>query len=221
MQERGILSSFAKGLPACHFTGEPGLLDRPSVAIVGTRTPSAEAVLIAAEVARAFCSREYVVVSGLASGIDAAAHRAALVHGKTIAFAPFPFGARCYPSQNESLLEMIGERGLVVYPFGPGSSLGRWCFARRSQLMACHADIMVLVEDEEEGGGRKAADYALKIGKPVYVPRDFYISKCRRWKRSLGYGSLSGFPFPDLPSDGRIMPDLVRIAGSWRQAKLF
>src|SRR6185437_8450657 len=97
-----------------YFQGQWGIAAAPSVAIVGTRTPSAEGKRRAVTLARQLAKLGYVVVSGLATGIDTAAHTAALeARGRTIAVLGTPLSAT-YPPENASLQKRIAREHLVI-----------------------------------------------------------------------------------------------------------
>jgi predicted Rossmann fold nucleotide-binding protein DprA/Smf involved in DNA uptake len=171
--------------PVLYCQGDCSLLGKASVAIIGTRTPTDEGIRAAVDAAQKACREGLVVVSGLAAGIDTAAHMTALECGKTIAFLPFPLDGPVYPRTNAVLLEDIKRRGLAVSQFCSGTSAQKWCFAERSRRIASYADFVILIEDQEEGGGRKACDFALKSGKLVLIPERFYYRTAIRWKRPL------------------------------------
>lgn len=137
------------------------------VAIVGTRDASSYGVRIASALAEAFAQAGIGVVSGLARGIDAAAHRAALeAGGKTIAVMgtgvdiPYPVGHR-------QLHAEVAERGLVVSENEPGMPAIQGCFPRRNRIIAALARVTIVVEAPFKSGAINTATHALDRGRVV------------------------------------------------------
>src|SRR5216684_2416865 len=103
-----------KTLLSCCITAGGGTLSKRSVAVVGTREPSPQAVENAERLVRLLVKDDFTVVSGLAQGIDAAAHTAAIeAGGKTIAVIGTPLN-RVYPKQNTALQEAIAQNYLLI-----------------------------------------------------------------------------------------------------------
>lgn len=140
---------------------------RAAVAIVGTRDASPYGVRIARELARAVVRSGGVVVSGLARGVDAAAHEAALdAGGDTVAVlgtgvdVPYPVGHR-------SLHARIAGAGLVLSEAQPGSKAMPGCFPRRNRIIAALARVTVVVEAGFQSGALNTAGQADEIGRLV------------------------------------------------------
>ncbi len=137
------------------------------VAIVGTRDASSYGVRITAALAEAFAKAGIGVVSGLARGVDAAAHRAALeAGGKTIAVMgtgvdiPYPVGHR-------QLHAEIAKGGLVVSENEPGMPAIQGCFPRRNRIIAALARVTIVVEAPFKSGAINTATHALDGGRVV------------------------------------------------------
>lgn len=137
------------------------------VAIVGTRDASPYGVRVATALARAFADAGIGVVSGLARGIDAAAHRATLeAGGKTVAVmgtgvdVPYPVGHRALHAE-------IAAKGLVISENPPGSSAFQGCFPRRNRLIAALARVTIVVEAPYKSGAINTATQALDGGRVV------------------------------------------------------
>ncbi|MGH7656286.1 MAG: DNA-processing protein DprA [Gemmatimonadaceae bacterium] len=137
------------------------------VAIVGTRDASPYGVRVTAALARAFAGAGIGVVSGLARGIDAAAHRATLeAGGKTVAVmgtgadVPYPVGHR-------ELHGEVAAKGLVISENAPGSSAYPGCFPRRNRLIAWLARVTIVVEAPYKSGAINTATQALDAGRVV------------------------------------------------------
>jgi DNA processing protein len=149
-----------------------GRLTRGGTAIVGTRAPSDAGVAMAADLAGRVAPP---IVAGLAHGIDAAAHRAALAAGvPTIAYVGNGLGAT-YPEDHRELEdEIVARGGAVASELLPGERATRWSLMRRDRLQAAHARAVVLVESEVDGGAMHTMRYAATVGRPRFAltPRD-------------------------------------------------
>lgn len=143
--------------------------DRRAVAIVGTRSPSAAGRALAGRFATGVVQCGYTVVSGLAAGIDTAAHAAALnAGGRTIAV----FGTdieRIYPAANRALASAIRRSGACVSQFLPGTGGARWSFPTRNLTTSGLSMCTVVVEASETSGARHQAEAAIAHGKPVFL----------------------------------------------------
>jgi len=144
------------------------LLARPSVAIVGSRkmTPYGRAITekLAAELTRA----GVVIISGLALGVDSAAHRACLeADGATIAVLPSS-PDNIYPKSHLSLSRDIVEQGgTLVSEYGEGTPALSYTFIARNRIIAALADAVLIPEAALKSGSLHTADFALDLGKPV------------------------------------------------------
>ena len=143
----------------------------PAVAVVGTRGPSAYGEEMARLLGRDLTQRGLLVVSGLAMGVDAAAHRGALdagVRAEVATLAVLGCGADVpYPRVNRPLHEEVLERGLVVSEFAWGVPARAWRFPARNRVMAALGRAVVIVEGAERSGARLTVDYALELGREV------------------------------------------------------
>jgi DNA processing protein len=150
--------------------GDPGLLDQlepqACVTVVGARRASAYGREIARELARELAAAGLVVVSGLAFGIDACAHRGALDAGRTVAV--LGCGADiAYPASHRSLWRRICEEGLVLSELPPGTGAWRWSFPARNRIMAALAAMTVVVEAAQRSGSLITADLAADLGRDL------------------------------------------------------
>ena len=147
--------------------------DRPRVAIVGSRVASAAGTRMARELARDLALADCVVVSGLARGIDGAAHRGALsAGGDTLAVLGTGLD-RVYPDEHREMAREISAQGLLVTEFAPGTPPLPLHFPRRNRILVGLADALVVVEGGERSGARSSVDHALDQGREVFaVPRD-------------------------------------------------
>ena len=118
------------------------------------------------ELGRELASAGLAVVSGLAFGIDACAHRGAIEAGLTVAV--LGCGADvAYPAAHRSLWRRIGESGLVLSELPPGSGAWRWTFPARNRIMAALAGMTVVVEAAERSGSLITADLATDLGRDL------------------------------------------------------
>lgn len=150
--------------------GDLALLDRAPeglVAIVGTRDCSIYGERIARRLATAAAKAGLVVVSGMARGIDAAAHRAALAAGgKTIAVLGTGVDVP-YPASHRTLHGLVQENGLVISEMEPGTRAFRGCFPRRNRVIARISKVVVVVEAGFQSGAVNTANQAMEMGIPV------------------------------------------------------
>ncbi len=149
--------------------GRTELAPRPSVALVGARAATGYGEHVAMEFAAGLVSRDMVVVSGGAYGIDGAAHRASLAaQGDTIAV--LAGGAdRLYPSGHDALLTRVIEQGAVLSETPCGTAPTRWRFLQRNRLIAAMSDAVVVVEAGHRSGALNTVHHALSVGVPVGV----------------------------------------------------
>jgi DNA processing protein len=143
--------------------------DSRAVAVVGTRKASPGGLAAAGEIARQLVGAGYVVVSGLAAGIDSAAHMATLAAGgRTIAV--IGTGLRhSFPKGNAELQERIAREAVVLSQFWPGQEARRWTFPQRNAVMSGFARTTVVVEASHTSGARMQARLALEHGRPVFL----------------------------------------------------
>jgi DNA processing protein len=148
--------------------GEPELLTRASVAIVGARSCTDYGAHVARRLACELTAAGVVVVSGLARGIDGYAHRGALdVHGVTVAVLGCGID-RDYPRAHAALAaQMVACGGLIVSEYPPGVAPAPWRFPARNRIVAGLALATVVVEARERSGALITADLALEEGREV------------------------------------------------------
>jgi DNA processing protein len=141
--------------------------DEPAVTVVGTRDASAYGLEVAHDLARGLASAGITTISGMALGIDAAAHRGALgARGATIAVLGCGPDV-AYPRRHRDLHAQICDRGLVVSELPPGQRAYRWSFPARNRIMAALARLTVVVEAGESSGTLITAGFAQDLGRTV------------------------------------------------------
>jgi DNA processing protein len=138
-----------------------------AVAVVGTRRASADGLEVARALGRGLAAAGVTVVSGMALGVDSAAHAGALeASGRTVAVlaggADVP-----YPPSKARLHREIAEHGCVVGELPPGFTALRWCFPARNRIIAALAHMTVVVEAARRSGSLITAEIAADIGREV------------------------------------------------------
>ncbi|HUF69541.1 MAG TPA: DNA-processing protein DprA [Longimicrobiales bacterium] len=155
--------------PLIFARGDTGLLDRPAVAIVGTRACTEYGADVARSIADALARAGVVVVSGLAHGVDRHGHEAALdAGGHTVAVIGCGIDV-VYPHQHERLHDRIGRDGLLVSEFMPGEPALPHHFPRRNRIIAALSRAVVVVEAPARSGALITADHALDLGREVFA----------------------------------------------------
>lgn len=156
--------------PTLYVAGDAAAFRRRGVAVVGTRRASGYGLSVATEVADDLARSGVCVVSGLALGVDGAAHRAAIsAAGHTIAVLPSPLD-RVYPPRHRPLArEIVAAGGALVTEVPTGSIVGRPDFARRNRIIAGLSDAVVVVEAPDRSGALLTAAAAVAIGRELYA----------------------------------------------------
>jgi len=164
--------------------------DEPAVAIVGTRRASEYGRRLAVELARALAQAGVTVVSGLAAGIDGAAHRAALeAGGRTIAVVGTGID-RVYPAWHAELAEAVAAQGALVSEFPCGAAPLAFHFPRRNRLISGLSLGTVVVEAAEQSGSLITAAFALQQNRQVYaVPGPVGVAAHRGPNRLIQQGA--------------------------------
>lgn len=176
--------------PTLFVAGSLEAFERRAVAIVGTRGASTYGMSVATEIANDLAGAGVAVVSGLAMGIDGAAHRATLAAGGVgIAVLPSPLD-RIYPPRHRALArELVGLGGALVTEVAPGIPIGRPDFARRNRIIAGLAEAVVVVEAPDQSGALLTAAAAGAIGRELYaVPGPIDAATSRGCNRLIADG---------------------------------
>jgi len=146
---------------------KPG--DRRAIAVVGSRKATLGGVRMAKALARDLAGAGFTIVSGLARGIDTAAHQGALeAGGRTIAVMGSGID-EVYPAENRELAARIAAGGAVVTEFGPASGPHKWNFPRRNRIISGLALGTVVVEAGERSGALITAGFALEQNRTVFA----------------------------------------------------
>lgn len=151
--------------------GNPDVLHRPSIAIVGSRAATGYGLWVTQDFVNEFVRHGYTIVSGAAYGIDGEAHRAALAAGgSTIAY--FAGGLnRPYPVGHQDLINAIADsgNGALLSEYGPDEPPTRQHFLDRNRLIGAHAEALVVIEAGYRSGSLNAARQAAALGVPVFA----------------------------------------------------
>jgi DNA processing protein len=160
-----LLAALETAPPVLAARGDIGLLDRPAVAIVGARNASAAGARFARQLAADLAAEDLVIVSGLARGIDAAAHQGAMAGG-TIAVVAGGVDV-VYPPENAALMDEIAARGLILAEQMPGVEPQARHFPRRNRIIAGLAAGTLVVEGAPKSGSLITARVAAEAGREV------------------------------------------------------
>lgn len=176
--------------PVLFLRGRRELLGRPAVTIVGARHSTPRAKEVAARLAGAAVRAGLPVASGMALGVDGAAHRGALLAGGDT-IAVLGRGAdRAYPGAHRGLFRDIVARGLVVSEFLPGTPALPHHFPRRNRILAALARTVVVVEAGRSSGSLITVEHALDLGIDVWsVPGPIEVPMCEGSNRLLADGA--------------------------------
>ncbi|MEZ5437741.1 MAG: DNA-processing protein DprA [Lysobacteraceae bacterium] len=164
-----LLRRSASPPPALFVVGDPTLLWRPQIAVVGSRNPSPGGRDNASAFARGLARDGWLVSSGLADGIDAAAHRAALDAGQPTLAVVGTGPDRVYPASNRALAEDIAAHGAIVSEFLPGTGARREHFPRRNRILAGLSLGTLVVEAGTRSGALSTARLASECGRETFA----------------------------------------------------
>jgi DNA processing protein len=167
--------------PTLFYKGNLDLLLKPCVSIVGTRNPTAEGIARAKKVTRVLVDLGFIVVSGLAKGIDTVAHETALANdGFTVAVLGTPIH-KIYPAENKRLAAKIEKSGIIISPSLPHEETGRYLFPRRNRLMALLSRATIIIEAGETSGVVHQASECLKQGRTLLLLKSLADNKNLTW----------------------------------------
>lgn len=175
------LRLITKLAPFLFYRGELRRDDARSVAVVGTRRASAAGLDNAAKLASRLVEEEVTVISGLARGVDTAAHQAVLDGGgRTIAVVGTGI-LHVYPKENEELAERMAGRGAIVSQFWPSAPPTRYSFPMRNEVMSGISQGTAVIEAGPTSGAKMQARIALEQGKRAFLMSS--LVKSEEWAR--------------------------------------
>jgi DNA processing protein len=192
--------------PALFIAGNPELLWHAQIAVVGSRHPSAGGRDNAGDFARDFARSGFVVASGLAQGVDTAAHRSALEHGRTVAVVATGLDL-VFPRSNHALAGRIAAEGALVSEHPPGTPPLSEHFPSRNRIIAGLALGTVVIEAAERSGALITARLAADAGREVFaLPGSIHNPMARGCHRLLRQGACLA------ESPGEVMDALAPLA---------
>jgi DNA processing protein len=153
--------------PVLWARGNVDVLARPTVAVIGSRAATPYALQVGIRIAAELAQRGVVVASGLARGVDSAAHRACLGAGGTTVAVQGCGLDRVYPPEHDELAEEIARNGLVISELAPGAAPLPEHFSLRNRIISGISLATVVVEASERSGSLITARYALEQGRDV------------------------------------------------------
>ena len=164
----GLLAQLPDAPLALYLQGEPRLLQAPQIAVVGSRNPSEGGLANAREFSRFIASQGVVVTSGMAQGIDCAAHQGAMEGGTTVAVTGCGPDL-VYPRSSQAIAEAIAEQGAIVSEFPPGTPPRRENFPRRNRIISGMSLGTLVVEATRRSGSLITARLASEQGREVFA----------------------------------------------------
>lgn len=186
--------------PVLFTRGDPSVIAGPRVAIVGTRAASRYGLDIAYEFGEQLAAAGVAIVSGLAVGIDGAAHAGALAAGAAPPIAVVGSGLDVvYPRRHAALWREVERRGVVLAEAPLGAAPEPWRFPARNRVIAALADSVVVVESGEQGGSMHTVTEALRRSRSVFaVPGPVHSATSAGTNRLLRDGALPACDVGDV-----------------------
>lgn len=166
--------------PVLYVDGDPAHLGRRQLAVIGSRNPTPAGTDTARDFAGALCRAGYTVTSGLAIGIDAAAHEGALAAGGVTIAVSATGPDRVYPARHHALAERIRASGALVSEFPPGTPPRQGAFPRRNRIISGLSRGTLVVEATPRSGSLITANAALEQGREVFAIPGSIHNPCAR-----------------------------------------
>jgi len=179
-----------KMLESLYLQGKDIKFDR-CIAIIGTRNCSTFGAEFARKLSIELALNDFKVISGLARGIDASAHRGTIsANGITIAVLPWLH--TIYPPEHENLANEITEKGCILSENFKIETNQKYSFLQRNEIIVALSDYVIIVESKYAGGTKYAFEYATKLGKPIIVikPEKEYGEFYEGYKKFVEYGAF-------------------------------
>ncbi|MUK89927.1 DNA-protecting protein DprA [Ornithinibacillus sp. L9] len=195
--------------------GNVSILDKtPSLSVIGTRKPSKEAMAKIEYIVAPLIKDDWIVISGMARGIDSFAHRLTLnYHGETIAVLGGGF-QHIYPKENVGLFQQITQKGLVLSEYPPDTSPKPYYFPERNRVISGLSFGTLVIEATEKSGTLITVDQALDQGKEVYaVPGSPLIPQTRGCHQMIRDGAKL------VATSQDIIEDWENIGENWKKIK--
>jgi DNA processing protein len=185
-------------------------LSSPRVSVIGSRKASSKGLNAACIIAGFFAKHDVTVVSGLAEGIDSAAHKGTIeANGHTIAVLGTPLN-KFYPKQNQELQQFIMQKHLAISQFPIGYPIMPKNFIIRNRTMALISDATIIIEAGNSSGSLHQGWEALRLGRPLFIWSPLMRDYSLEWPEKMEkYGAI-GFTDPEevleeLPSHKTVL----------------
>lgn len=197
-----LLAEISQPPPVLYFKGNITLEDEWAIAIVGTRKLTHYGRQATEEFAGILAEHKITVISGLARGIDAIAHRAALDSGGRT-FAVLGSGVdRIYPSEHKLLADNICENGAIISDYAPGTAPDSGNFPPRNRIISGLSRATIVIEAGEQSGALITAEFAADQGRDVYaLPGSIYSPQSKGTNRLIQQGAKPLIDIRDLLQD--------------------
>ncbi len=161
------LESMKKYPTSLFYKGNPALLKKRKISIVGSRKPNQYTKQMTFELASKLSNAGVCIVSGAAMGVDAISHKGAQ-SSNTIAVMANGLDV-VYPQVNRSLIGSIEKEGLTLSQFESGFKATKWSFVVRNELVVALGDVLVVTQADCNSGTMRSVEFAKKMGKKIYV----------------------------------------------------
>jgi DNA processing protein len=160
------LATLKKPPITLYFEGDPTLLSKKMISIVGTRRPSLYTKEMTSLLAKKFAQIGYVVVSGAAMGVDALAHKGAFTN--TIAVMANSLDLT-YPAVNKKLINDMRNQSLILSEYPKTTPATKYSFVLRNRIVVALGECLIITEADLNSGSLRSFEYAKELGKKVYV----------------------------------------------------
>jgi DNA processing protein len=166
-------------------------LPKPRAAIIGSRKASPEGLKTASNIARILVKNGVIIVSGLARGIDTAAHKTTIEEGgDTVAVLGTPLD-KVYPKENSQLQDFIMRNHLAISQFPSNYPIQPKNFVIRNRTMALISDVSIIVEAKDSSGSLHQGWEALRLGRSLFICESIVNDDSLTWpKKMLDYGAM-------------------------------
>lgn len=149
-----------------YYIGNLELLNKPKISIVGSRKPISYTKSFTHLLSQKLSNKNIVIVSGVAMGVDAIAHKAAI--NSTIAVVANGLDIK-YPAVNKSLIQEIEKNSLMLSTYKANDKAKPYTFVQRNELVVALGDILIITQADLNSGSLRSAKFALDMGKQIYV----------------------------------------------------
>ena len=168
LKEKVLELSLMKQYPqSLYYRGDTTLLHQRKISIVGTRRPSQYTREFTLKLSQALSKSGFCIVSGAAMGVDAIAHKGA-GSSNTIAVLANGLDIR-YPAVNKHLINEIEVSGLLLSTYEDKTPSLAWQFVQRNEIVVALGEVLIVCEADLKSGSMRSVDYALVMGKTIYV----------------------------------------------------